>query len=91
MPKITFLKENQQFQLKEGSELLRIPYLYPSAPLKFSCCQGQCGTCAIRIIEGEENLSPKTKQELVTLRRLKLESHRLACQCALIGDVTIDA
>lgn len=90
MPKITFLKNNQTLHLKEGTELLRTLYLGIAAPLKFGCCEGRCGTCAIKIVKGEENLSPKTKQEQETLNQLHLDAHRLACQCALKGDVVID-
>jgi ferredoxin len=91
MPTLTFCQQNHSLHVKEGTELLRVPYLDSSVPLRFGCCQGQCGTCAIKIVTGEENLSPKTKQEQATLCRLQLESHRLACQCALKGDVIIDA
>ena len=91
MPKLTFYKQQRSISIKEGTDLLRIPYLDPTTPLKFGCCQGHCGTCAIKIISGEENLSPRTKQEQATLCRLQLPSHRLACQCALKGDVIIDA
>ncbi len=90
MPKITFLKNNQSLQLKEGTDLLKVPRLDASVPLKFGCCQGHCGTCAIRVLCGAENLSPKTRQEAATLDQLGLDSHRLACQCALKGDVIID-
>lgn len=91
MPKLTFLKQNQTIELKEGTELTRISVLYPSLPLKFGCRQGDCGTCAIQVVEGGQNLSPLTKQERITLQRLGLTSRRLACQCALIGDVIIDS
>lgn len=91
MPKLTFYQQKRILQIKEGIDLLRIPYLDTLAPLKFGCRQGQCGACAIKIISGEENLSPKTKQEQETLNRLKLDSQRLACQCAIKGDVVIDA
>lgn len=91
MPTLTFSKQKRSLQLKEGTELLRIPHLDTNTPLKFGCCQGQCGTCAFRVEAGEDALSPKTKQEQATLCRLRLESHRLACQCALKGDVVIDA
>ena len=91
MPTLTFDKQQRSLQVKEGTELLRLPYLDSTVPLKFGCCQGQCGTCAIKVLVGEENLSPKTKQEKETLHRLKLDqSYRLACQCALRGDVVID-
>lgn len=91
MPKLTFVKNNLTFQLKEGTELVRVHYLDPSIPLKFGCRDGHCGTCAIKVVNGEENLSPKTKQEKTTIAKLGLSSsHRLACQCALKGDVIID-
>ncbi len=91
MPNLTFCKQNHSVRLKEGTELLRVPYLDSSTPLRFGCCKGLCGTCAIKIAAGKENLSPQTKQEQETLCRLQLDSHRLACQCALTGDVVIDA
>lgn len=91
MPTLTFCKQNRSLQVKEGTELLQISYLDPTVPLTFGCRQGHCGACAIKVKTGEENLSPKTKQEKATLYRLQLDSHRLACQCALKGDVVIDA
>lgn len=90
MPKLTFKKNNYTLHLKVGTELKRVPYLDATVPLRFGCCEGNCGTCAIKILEGAENLSPKTKQERETLSRLRLDSHRLACQCALKGNVVID-
>src|SRR5437016_870696 len=90
MAKITFLKQDYTIEAKEGTELLRIPFIDPSVPLKFGCRKGECGTCAIKILQGEENLSPQTKEEQATLSRLKLNGHRLACQCALNGDLLID-
>jgi ferredoxin len=91
MPTLTFLKNNQTYQLKEGTELRRLPHLDATVPLKFGCCEGRCGTCAVKIMKGSDHLSPKTKQEQETLCRLRLDAHRLACQCALKGDVVIDA
>lgn len=90
MPLLTFCKQNCSWCLREGTELIRAPFFDASIPLKFGCCQGECGTCAIKIVSGEENLSPKTKQEQATLNRLGLQEHRLACQCAIKGDVVID-
>jgi ferredoxin len=91
MPKLTFNQQKSSLQIKEGTDLLRVQYIDASVPLKFGCRQGQCGACAIKVISGENNLSPKTKQEQATLERLKLDSQRLACQCAIKGDVVIDA
>lgn len=90
MPKITFIKQNLVVNVREGTEFKRIPYFNSATPLKFGCCQGSCGTCAIKVIQGEENLSPLSVNEKNTLCRLGLHSHRLACQCAIKGDVIIE-
>lgn len=90
MPTIIFSKHKRSLHLKEGTELIRLPHIDSTIPINFGCCQGQCGTCAIKIVEGKENLSPKTKQEKETLSRLELEDeYRLACQCALKGKGSI--
>lgn len=88
MPKLIF--GQKELEINVGTELLRIPHIDPTAPLKFGCCKGLCGTCAIKIAKGSEHLSPHTKQEQETLKRLHLDSHRLACQCALLGDVEME-
>jgi CDP-4-dehydro-6-deoxyglucose reductase/3-phenylpropionate/trans-cinnamate dioxygenase ferredoxin reductase subunit/phenol hydroxylase P5 protein len=91
MPKLTFRKQNHTIELKESTELVRLPYLTSAVSLPFGCCQGTCGTCAIKVLEGEDRLSPKTKQEEITLSNLGLDGYRLACQCALKGDVVINS
>jgi ferredoxin len=51
--------------------------------------RGTCGTCAVRI---EGSVSPPTPAEQ---RRLRLPPHRpeaglrLACQCSVLGDITV--
>lgn len=49
---------------------------------------GQCGTCIVEIVEGMENLSPKTDFELRKLKK-KPESYRLACQTLVNGPVKV--
>jgi nitrite reductase (NADH) large subunit len=58
----------------------------------FGCRMGMCGADAIAIVDGMENLSPPSDEELATLRRLGLEGRaRMACVCkATGGSVTID-
>ena len=58
-------------------------------PLKFGCTLGHCGVCSIKVNAGKENLSPPTRQEKTTLKEKYLEGYRLACQCALLGDVEL--
>jgi ferredoxin len=49
---------------------------------------GQCGTCIVEILDGMENLSPKTDFEEKKLRK-KPESYRLACQTLVNGTVKV--
>ena len=51
---------------------------------------GLCTTCRVRIIEGAPNLSPKTKQEVELSKSRRWDpSIRLACQCKINGDVSL--
>ena len=90
MPRITFNRQKISLEVKEGTELSYLSFIDSTVPLKFGCRQGHCGVCKITVISGKENLSPETKQEKETLCRLKLDSHRLACQCAVMGEVIIE-
>ena len=46
----------------------------------FCCKEGLCGSCAIDIVEGEDNLNGLTENEKILGRDKK---HRLACQCKI--------
>lgn len=92
MVKIVFTKSKITIEAPVGTELIELFRIYEGKiPLKFGCCHGTCGTCAIKVIEGENNLSPKTDQEIETLLRLHLKEERLACQCALKGNISIES
>ncbi len=56
--------------------------------VKFSCCNGLCGTCMTNIVKGQENLSELTEQE----KMFQLDKDtRLMCQCKIkSGDVVIE-
>ncbi len=60
--------------------------------IDFGCRNGMCGADPVFIEDGAENLSPPSKTELETLRRLGLEGKaRMACVCkARKGPVTIN-
>ncbi|MFI0435254.1 MAG: 2Fe-2S iron-sulfur cluster-binding protein [Parachlamydiaceae bacterium] len=91
MPQVLFNQHNRILQVKEGTDFLHLSYLDNTLPLKFGCRKGGCGSCAIRILSGEANLSRQTKEERATVHRLKIDpDKRLACQCAIKGDVVID-
>ena len=51
---------------------------------------GMCSTCRVEIIEGEDNLSPKSKSEQNLSKKLELPSNiRLACQTKIKGNVKL--
>lgn len=58
-----------------------------------SICGGNCscGACNIEVLEGMENLNPKSAEEARVLSRIKRQGPnvRLACQCIPTGEVKI--
>ncbi|WP_036477598.1 2Fe-2S iron-sulfur cluster-binding protein [Myxosarcina sp. GI1] len=49
---------------------------------------GQCSTCIVDIVEGMENLSPRTDFEQKRLGK-KPDSYRLSCQTVVKGPITV--
>jgi nitrite reductase (NADH) large subunit len=55
------------------------------------CRSGLCGADPVLIVEGAENLSPPSEEEIATLKRLGLDGRaRLACSCQVRGKVVFD-
>ena len=92
MARILFQSENKEIEISGGSDFLEIFQKDSSLPMKFGCRRGECGVCAIRVDKGADNLSKCTSQEKATLGKKGLcdPNHRLACQCAVNGDVCLD-
>lgn len=57
--------------------------------LDFSCREGLCDSCAVRVLAGLENISPPTKAEYDMLGEDVNRGVRLACQVIVKGPVTI--
>jgi ferredoxin len=90
MAKITFFKKNITVDVSDGTDLLTLYKQNSSLPFRFGCTQGKCGVCAIQIVEGQDNLSPPTREERHFLDQKARESgKRLACQCAIKGDIVL--
>ncbi len=94
MANIKFVEENQEVIAADGANL-RIKAMENGVDLytfggKMMNCggYGQCGTCTVEVVEGMENLSPKTEVEKRILRK-KPDSYRLACQTKVNGPVSI--
>ena len=84
MAKIIDTNTKKEVSLEDGSP---IKDSCKKLGVLFSCESGNCGTCAIDIIEGQDNLSELTQEEkdFVCDR-----DNRLACQCKIkTGDVKI--
>jgi len=95
MSTIKFLKEDREVVVASGANL-RLKALENQIDLytlmgKMTNCggYGQCGTCVVEVVEGMENLSPRTEVENRKLKR-KPENYRLACQTLVQGPVSIN-
>jgi len=91
---ITFIKENKKAIVAQGANLRekalenKIDIYTLKGKLTNCGGYGQCGTCVVEIVEGMENLSPKTDFEQKVLRK-KPESFRLACQTLVNGSISV--
>lgn len=91
MPKITFSNTGQTAEAETGSSLTEL-IQKNGWPIPFGCENGICGTCLIKISEGAANLNEPNEHEAQTLKAMgKADGmHRLACQCRINGDMTIE-
>jgi ferredoxin len=91
MHKVTISSTGEVFSLPHKAYLSDATELQV-AGLIFGCRAGACGICAIKVSVGFENLSNCEESEAIFLESLGYDEAgtRLACQCQLLGDVTID-
>ena len=94
MSTIKFVKEDKEVIFAMGANLreraLQNKIDIYTLKGKLTNCggYGQCGTCVVEILEGMENLSPRTTFEERKLKK-KPDSYRLACQAIVNGSVTV--
>lgn len=91
MPQVTFQNTDQTAEA-QNEQLLREVTQSNGWPIPFGCENGICGTCLITIGAGKENLSSMEEIEQQTLEAMGQmdDTHRLACQCRVKGDVVIE-
>jgi ferredoxin len=95
LAKINFVKEGKEITVATGVNLRQKAVengidLYTLKGKLMSCGgYGQCGTCVVNVVEGAENLSPRTDFESRKLKR-RPETCRLACQSMVNGPVSIE-
>lgn len=94
MANIKFVKENSEVVAADGANLREKMLqngidLYTFMGKMMNCGgYGQCGTCVVEIVEGMENLSPRTEVENRKLKK-KPNNYRLACQTLVNGPVIV--
>ena len=94
MANIKFVKEGQEVIAADGANLREKALqngidMYTFRGKMMNCGgYGQCGTCVVEIVEGLENLSPRTEVENRKLKK-KPETYRLACQVLVNGPASL--
>jgi ferredoxin len=76
-------------KVKEGAPLL-LEAVSRSVPIPFYCTTGRCGTCVVRVLEGEGNVTPVSEHEAYRLGERVKSGFRLACRLFVYGDVTVE-
>ena len=101
MPKVVFTNEKKEIEVPEGANL-RLEAkkaginVYSGLATYLNCFgHGTCGTCAVLIKKGMENLSKPGRMERFTLWRMlksigREHEIRLACQLQVNGDCTVE-
>ncbi len=90
-PKITVLPENKQAEIKPGEFILDASYT-AGVLLNSGCLNCSCGTCAVEVVSGIENLEPLTDNEKAVLEKKDKnpQKYRLACCVKILkGEVVI--
>jgi uncharacterized 2Fe-2S/4Fe-4S cluster protein (DUF4445 family) len=86
MPTVTFIDAEKSAQFEEGKILLRAVNEMGIKISQVCGGDGACGTCRVEVIEGWDNLTPQTPDEIYK----ELEApYRLSCQSKLKGDVVL--
>lgn len=90
MPFVRFQKAGKRIEVPMDTTLFEAA-LSAGLPVASSCqADFVCGKCHMEIVEGPENLSPQTDQELKLLRKEKApESNRISCQAKVRGDCAV--
>ncbi len=94
MANIKFVNEDKEVVAANGANLREKTLqngidLYTLMGKMMNCGgYGQCGTCIVEIVEGIENLSPRTDVENRKLKK-KPDTYRLACQTLVNGPISV--
>lgn len=89
MPKLTFLKSNQTFDVPVGTKFLDFCEVHDDLH-DFGCQVGSCGTCVLTLPTGADHVNAPSKDELDTLEMCTdVKGARLGCQLEIRGDCSV--
>jgi 2Fe-2S ferredoxin len=90
--KVTLKPSGSVVEVEEGKNLLQALRDDGDTYIKSSCGGvASCSDCIIKIVSGEDNLTPPPFEELKLLGNVfHITKERLACQTRILGPVTID-
>ena len=90
MPILNIKTDKKSIEVEENAAIIDVCENEETSIL-FGCRDGACGACMIRVLENPQNLSPIGEHERDFLETMAAtEDERLACQCLVLGDVTIE-
>ena len=98
MPTVEFLDAGKKVECGQYANLRKTALLHGvpvykgihNLPFPIGNCGGNglCGTCMVEIVEGLENVTPKTMREQYNFKlKGKPANYRLSCQCQVLGDI----
>ena len=89
MPKLTFQKSNQTFEVPSGTKFVEFCEDHPGLH-DFGCQVGSCGTCVLTFVSGADKVDPLSKDELETIEMCTdVAGARLGCQLVIRGDCSV--
>lgn len=87
--KITSKNQTETFELRKGLGFQALDAICKT-PIEYDCRASDCGICIFRVTDGFENLSEPGPAEKDFLKAMGAgNDERLACQCRVLGDVTV--
>ena len=89
MPRITYRSDGSTHEVPAGTRYLDF-CRRAETPQDFGCTVGSCGTCILVLVEGRENVSPPSEDELETVTMCTDADARLGCQLVVLGDIVIE-
>lgn len=90
MAKVVFVTTDGEVNVEvpEGTSLLDAG-LNNGVDIEYSCKDGVCGVCQVKILEGEHQLSEPDTDEIDVLFDRIDDGVRLACKAIIHGDVKV--